>query len=116
LVAAERRRRADRAAAGDDRIQERRDRRHREDRWTGNNRWYGFRRSAADRPASRSRHRVRARRGYILVLSYEDRPGMVGRIGSILGCENVNAIVVLVLPREPEFLCDAVGGPDRLRA
>jgi len=49
--------------------------------------------------------------GYILVLSYEDRPGMVGRIGSILGRENVNiasmhvgrrikrgrAIVVLIL-------------------
>jgi len=48
---------------------------------------------------------------YILVLSYEDRPGMVGRIGSILGRENVNiasmhvgrkskrgsAIVVLIL-------------------
>jgi len=28
--------------------------------------------------------------GYILVLSYEDRPGMVGRIGSILGRQNVN--------------------------
>ncbi len=49
--------------------------------------------------------------GYILVLSYEDRPGMVGKIGSILGRENVNiasmhvgrrikrgrAIVVLIL-------------------
>ena len=49
--------------------------------------------------------------GYILVLSCEDRPGMVGRIGSILGRENVNiasmhvgrkskrggAIVVLIL-------------------
>ena len=49
--------------------------------------------------------------GYVLVLSYEDRPGMVGRIGSILGRENVNiasmhvgrrikrgrAIVVLIL-------------------
>jgi len=30
-------------------------------RWTENHRWYGFRRSAADRPAPRSRHRVRAR-------------------------------------------------------
>ncbi|HYB69851.1 MAG TPA: phosphoglycerate dehydrogenase [Candidatus Bathyarchaeia archaeon] len=28
--------------------------------------------------------------GHILVLAYEDRPGMVGRIGSILGCHNVN--------------------------
>jgi D-3-phosphoglycerate dehydrogenase len=28
--------------------------------------------------------------GYILVLSYEDRPGMIGRIGSILGRQNVN--------------------------
>lgn len=28
--------------------------------------------------------------GYILVLSYEDRPGMVGRIGSTLGALNVN--------------------------
>ncbi|HEU5319287.1 MAG TPA: phosphoglycerate dehydrogenase [Methylomirabilota bacterium] len=28
--------------------------------------------------------------GFILVLSYEDRPGMVGRIGSILGGLNVN--------------------------
>jgi D-3-phosphoglycerate dehydrogenase / 2-oxoglutarate reductase len=49
--------------------------------------------------------------GYVLVLSYEDRPGMVGKIGSILGRENVNiasmhvgrrikrgrAIVVLIL-------------------
>ncbi len=49
--------------------------------------------------------------GHILVLSYEDRPGMVGRIGSILGRLNVNiasmhvgrrakrgrAIVVLIL-------------------
>jgi D-3-phosphoglycerate dehydrogenase / 2-oxoglutarate reductase len=49
--------------------------------------------------------------GHILVLSYEDRPGMVGRIGSILGRHNVNiasmhvgrkvkrgrAIVVLIL-------------------
>ena len=28
--------------------------------------------------------------GHILVLSYEDRPGMVGKIGSILGRHNVN--------------------------
>jgi D-3-phosphoglycerate dehydrogenase len=49
--------------------------------------------------------------GYVLVLSYEDHPGMVGKIGSILGRENVNiasmhvgrrikrgrAIVVLIL-------------------
>lgn len=28
--------------------------------------------------------------GHILVLAYEDRPGMVGRIGSILGRHNVN--------------------------
>jgi D-3-phosphoglycerate dehydrogenase len=52
--------------------------------------------------------------GYILVLSYEDRPGMVGRIGSILGRLNVNiasmhvgrrtrrgrAIVVLILDED----------------
>ena len=52
--------------------------------------------------------------GYILVLSYEDRPGMVGRIGSILGGLNVNiaamhvgrkskrglAIVVLILDED----------------
>jgi D-3-phosphoglycerate dehydrogenase len=52
--------------------------------------------------------------GYILVLSYEDRPGMVGRIGSILGALNVNiasmhvgrrskrgsAIVVLILDED----------------
>ncbi len=52
--------------------------------------------------------------GYILVLSYEDRPGMVGRIGSILGRMNVNiasmhvgrktkrgrAIVVLILDED----------------
>jgi D-3-phosphoglycerate dehydrogenase len=58
--------------------------------------------------------------GYILVLSYEDRPGMVGRIGSILGRQNVNiasmhvgrrekrgrAIVVLILDEDlaPEQL------------
>jgi D-3-phosphoglycerate dehydrogenase len=49
--------------------------------------------------------------GYILVLAYEDRPGMVGRIGTLLGRHNVNiasmhvgrrtkhgrAIVVLIL-------------------
>ncbi len=54
--------------------------------------------------------------GYILVLSYEDRPGMVGRIGSILGRQNVNiasmhvgrrakrgrAIVVLILDEDLE--------------
>ena len=52
--------------------------------------------------------------GYILVLSYEDRPGMVGRIGSMLGRQNVNiasmhvgrktkrgrAIVVLLLDED----------------
>ena len=52
--------------------------------------------------------------GYILVLSYEDRPGMVGRIGSILGRLNINiasmhvgrktkrgrAIVVLLLDED----------------
>jgi D-3-phosphoglycerate dehydrogenase len=52
--------------------------------------------------------------GYVLVLSYEDRPGMVGRIGSILGGLNVNiasmhvgrrtkrgrAIVVLLLDED----------------
>jgi D-3-phosphoglycerate dehydrogenase / 2-oxoglutarate reductase len=58
--------------------------------------------------------------GYILVLSYEDRPGMVGKIGSILGRQNVNiasmhvgrrekrgrAIVVLILDEDlvPEQL------------
>lgn len=58
--------------------------------------------------------------GHILVLSYEDRPGMVGRIGSILGRRNVNiasmhvgrrtrrgsAIVVLLLDDDvsPEVL------------
>jgi D-3-phosphoglycerate dehydrogenase len=60
--------------------------------------------------------------GYILVLSYEDRPGMVGRIGSILGRLNVNiasmqvgrrvkrgrAIVVLLLDEDllPEQLTE----------
>ncbi len=52
--------------------------------------------------------------GYILVLSYEDRPGMVGKIGSVLGRQNVNiasmhvgrrtkrgrAIVVLLLDED----------------
>ena len=52
--------------------------------------------------------------GHVLVLSYEDRPGMVGRIGSILGRHNVNiasmhvgrrtrrgrAIVVLLLDED----------------
>jgi D-3-phosphoglycerate dehydrogenase len=52
--------------------------------------------------------------GYILVLSYEDRPGMVGRIGTTLGGMGVNiasmhvgrktkrgrAIVVLILDEE----------------
>jgi D-3-phosphoglycerate dehydrogenase len=52
--------------------------------------------------------------GYLLVLSYEDRPGMVGRIGTTLGGLGVNiasmhvgrktkrerAIVVLVLDEE----------------
>jgi D-3-phosphoglycerate dehydrogenase len=52
--------------------------------------------------------------GYILLLSYEDRPGMVGKIGSLLGGANVNiasmhvgrrvkrgrAIVVLILDED----------------
>ncbi len=58
--------------------------------------------------------------GHILVLSYEDRPGMVGKIGSILGRHNVNiasmhvgrrtkrgrAIVVLLLDEDvpPEVM------------
>src|SRR6266581_4698276 len=58
--------------------------------------------------------------GHILVLSYEDRPGMVGKIGSILGRNNVNiasmhvgrrtrrgrAIVVLLLDEDvpPEVM------------
>ena len=58
--------------------------------------------------------------GHVLVLSYEDRPGMVGRIGSILGRHNVNiasmhvgrrtkrgrAIVVLLLDEDvpPEVM------------
>lgn len=60
--------------------------------------------------------------GYILVLSYEDRPGMVGRIGTLLGALNVNiasmhvgrrskrgrAIVVLILDEDlaPEQLAE----------
>ena len=60
--------------------------------------------------------------GYILVLSYEDRPGVVGKIGSILGRLNVNiasmqvgrrtkrgrAIVVLLLDEDltPEQLSE----------
>jgi D-3-phosphoglycerate dehydrogenase len=58
--------------------------------------------------------------GHVLVLSYEDRPGMVGRIGSILGRHNINiasmhvgrrtkrgrAIVVLLLDEDvpPEVI------------
>ena len=64
--------------------------------------------------------------GYILVLSYEDRPGMVGRIGSILGRLNVNiasmhvgrkskrgrAIVVLLLDEDltPEQVSEVARG------
>ena len=60
--------------------------------------------------------------GYILVLSYEDRPGVVGKIGSLLGRHNVNiasmqvgrrakrgrAIVVLTLDEDltPEQLTE----------
>jgi D-3-phosphoglycerate dehydrogenase / 2-oxoglutarate reductase len=62
--------------------------------------------------------------GHILVLSYEDRPGMVGRIGSILGRHNVNiasmhvgrrtrrgrAIVVLLLDDDvPAEVLEEVG-------
>jgi D-3-phosphoglycerate dehydrogenase len=62
--------------------------------------------------------------GHVLVLSYEDRPGMVGRIGSILGRHNVNiasmhvgrrtrrggAIVVLLLDDDvPAEVMEAVG-------
>ena len=71
--------------------------------------------------------------GHILVLSYEDRPGMVGTIGSILGRNNVNiasmhvgrrtkrgrAIVVLLLDEEvpPEVMEEVgEGGRGRLRA
>ena len=66
--------------------------------------------------------------GYILVLSYEDRPGMVGRIGSILGQANVNiasmhvgrrvkrgrAIVVLILDEDlsPEQVDEVARGVD----
>jgi D-3-phosphoglycerate dehydrogenase / 2-oxoglutarate reductase len=52
--------------------------------------------------------------GYILVLSYEDRPGMIGKIGTMLGRHNINiasmhvgrrvkrgrAIVVLILDED----------------
>jgi D-3-phosphoglycerate dehydrogenase len=38
--------------------------------------------------------------GFVLVLSYEDRPGMVGRIGSILGRLNVNIASMHVGRRE----------------
>lgn len=64
--------------------------------------------------------------GYILVLSYEDRPGMVGRIGTTLGEMNVNiasmhvgrkakrgrAIVVLILDEDlsPEQLATVARG------
>jgi D-3-phosphoglycerate dehydrogenase len=34
--------------------------------------------------------------GYILVLSYEDRPGVVGKIGSLLGRHNVNIAAMQV--------------------
>jgi D-3-phosphoglycerate dehydrogenase len=62
--------------------------------------------------------------GHILVLAYEDRPGMVGRIGSILGRHNVNiasmhvgrrtrrgrAIVVLLLDDDvPAEVLEEVG-------
>jgi D-3-phosphoglycerate dehydrogenase len=63
--------------------------------------------------------------GHILLLSYEDRPGMVGRIGSILGALNVNiasmhvgrkskrgrAIVVLMLDEDltNEQVADVAG-------
>jgi D-3-phosphoglycerate dehydrogenase len=63
--------------------------------------------------------------GHILVLSYEDRPGMVGRIGSILGSLNVNiasmhvgrrtkrgrAIVVLLL--DEDLTAEQVGAVAR---
>ncbi|MGH7392490.1 MAG: phosphoglycerate dehydrogenase [Candidatus Rokuibacteriota bacterium] len=64
--------------------------------------------------------------GYVLVLSYEDRPGMVGRIGTTLGEMNVNiasmhvgrkakrgrAIVVLILDEDlsPEQLAAVAQG------
>ena len=38
--------------------------------------------------------------GYILVLSYEDRPGVVGKIGSLLGRYNVNIAAMQVGRRE----------------
>jgi D-3-phosphoglycerate dehydrogenase len=39
--------------------------------------------------------------GHILVLSYEDRPGVVGKIGSILGRHNVNIASMHVGRRMP---------------
>jgi D-3-phosphoglycerate dehydrogenase len=39
--------------------------------------------------------------GHILVLSYEDRPGMVGRIGSILGDHSINIASMHVGRRTP---------------
>jgi D-3-phosphoglycerate dehydrogenase len=66
--------------------------------------------------------------GYILVLAYEDRPGVVGKIGSILGRQNVNiasmhvgrktkrgrAIVVLILDEDlaPEQLAEVAQAVD----
>jgi D-3-phosphoglycerate dehydrogenase len=66
--------------------------------------------------------------GHILVLSYEDRPGMVGKIGSILGRHNVNiasmhvgrrtrrgrAIVVLLLDEDvpPEVMEEVIKAVD----
>jgi D-3-phosphoglycerate dehydrogenase len=38
--------------------------------------------------------------GYILVLSYEDRPGVVGKIGTLLGRHNVNIAAMQVGRRE----------------
>jgi D-3-phosphoglycerate dehydrogenase len=56
--------------------------------------------------------------GHILVLSYEDRPGMVGRIGSILGRHNINIASMHVGRRTPRgraivvLLLDDDVGPD----
>ena len=66
--------------------------------------------------------------GYILVLSYEDRPGVVGKIGTILGRSSVNiasmhvgrrtkrgrAIVVLILDEDltPEQLAEVAGAAE----
>ena len=66
--------------------------------------------------------------GHILVLSYEDRPGMIGKIGSILGRHNVNiasmhvgrrtkrgnAIVVLLLDEDvtPDVMDEIVKAMD----